>query len=42
MYRELVAAIVPPAGLAKIRQRWKEITRHLADTPRERPKQVLS
>ena len=30
------------AGLAKIMQRWKEITHNLADAPRERPRQTLS
>ena len=42
MYRELVAAIVPPAGLAKVMQRWKEITHDLADNPGKRPRQALS
>jgi hypothetical protein len=42
MYRELVTAIVPPSGLTKIMQRWKEITRNLADAPRKRPRQTLS
>lgn len=42
MYRELIAAIVPPSGLAKIMQRWKEITHDLAEEPRKRPRQSLS
>ena len=42
MYRELVAAIVPPAGLTKIMQRWKDITHNLADAPRKRSRQSLS
>ena len=42
MYRELLAAIVPAAGLAKIMQRWKEITHNLADALRKRRRQALS
>ena len=42
MYRELVAAIAPPAGLAEVMQRWKEVTRNLADSPRKRTRQTLS
>ena len=42
MYRELVAAIVPPAGLAKIMLRWREITHSLANAPRKRRRQTLS
>ena len=42
LYRELVAAIVPPSGLAKIMQRWKEINHNLADEPRKRTRQSLS
>jgi hypothetical protein len=42
MYRELVAAIVPAAGLTKIMHRWKEITQSLADAPRKRGRQSLS
>ena len=42
LYRELVAAIVPPLGLKKVMQRWKDITRKLADSPRKRTRQSLS
>jgi hypothetical protein len=42
MYRELVTAILPPLGLAKVLQRWEDITRHLADSPRKRTRQSLS
>jgi hypothetical protein len=42
MYRELVAAIVPPLGLARVIQRWNAIARNLADSPRKRRRQSLS
>jgi hypothetical protein len=42
LYRELVAAIVPPLGLANIMKRWKDIARNLADSPRKRTRQSLS
>jgi hypothetical protein len=42
LYRELVEAIVPPIGLANVLQRWKDITRKLADSPRKRIRQSLS
>ena len=42
LYRELVAAIVPPLGLAKVKQRWNDIAHHLADSPRKRTRQSLS
>ena len=42
MYRELVGAIVPPLGLAKVLQRWKDIAHNLADSPRKRTRQALS
>jgi hypothetical protein len=41
LYRELVAAIVPPLGLARVIQRWNDIARHLADSPRKRRRQSL-
>jgi hypothetical protein len=42
LHRELVAAIVPPLGLAKVKQRWKDIARTLAESPRKRTRQSLS
>ena len=42
LYRELVFAIVPRLGLAKVIERWEGITRSLADSPRERRRQSLS
>lgn len=42
LYRELVAAIVPPLGLTKVIQRWKDIARNLADSPSKRRRQSLS
>jgi hypothetical protein len=42
LYRELVVAIVPPLGLAKVIQRSEDIARNLTDSPRKRPRQSLS
>jgi hypothetical protein len=42
LYRELVAAIVPRFGLAKVIRRRKDIARDLADSPRKRRRQSLS
>ena len=42
LYRELVAAIVPPLGLARVMERWKDIAHDLADSTRKRKRQSLS
>jgi hypothetical protein len=42
LYRELVSAISPRLGLSGTLDRWPDITRQLADTPRKRRRHILS
>jgi hypothetical protein len=42
LYRELITAISPRCGLAAALDRWSDITRGLAETPRKRKRQALS
>jgi hypothetical protein len=40
VYRELCSAIVPNVGLSHTLTHWFEIARGLAETPRQRKRQV--
>ena len=42
LYRELISAVSPRVGLAKVLERWGEISRELCDNPRQRTRQTLS
>lgn len=42
LYRELISAVYPRLGLSNTMDRWPEIVRQLADTPRKRARHILS
>jgi hypothetical protein len=41
LYRELCSAISPRLGLAQSLERWPQVARGLAETPRKRRRQAL-
>ena len=42
VYRELISAVSPRIGLARLLERWEEISRDLSESPRQRKRQSLS